>query len=240
LRLHLLRAVHDDSTWCRCLVCTESVERGVWPGKKRSGSPGLVGRDWGREEVSKTRNAKARQSRIQERLFGWHVVGPMTITASPTSRHFPISAGIFFGLGLGGFFDGIVLHQVLQWHHMLSSWFPVNTIENLELNTRWDGIFHSTTYLFVLIGLFLLWRTAHRKHLYWSSKLLIGTMLLGFGIFNTVEGIIDHHLIGIHHVNETVVREYWPIWDIAFTLWGAGMIIIGWMVMRAGQRETSQ
>jgi uncharacterized membrane protein len=47
-------------------------------------------------------------------------------------------------------------------------------------------------------------------------------MLLGFGIFNTVEGIIDHHLIGIHHVNETVAREYWPIWDIAFTLWGAG------------------
>ena len=117
----------------------------------------------------------------------------MTITASPTSRHFPISAGIFFGLGLGGFFDGIVLHQVLQWHHMLSSWFPVNTIENLELNTRWDGIFHSTTYLFVLIGLFLLWRTAHRKHLYWSSKLLIGTMLLGFGIFNTVEGPPDRH-----------------------------------------------
>jgi uncharacterized membrane protein len=30
---------------------------------------------------------------------------------------FPISAGILFGLGLGGFFDGIVLHQVLQWHH---------------------------------------------------------------------------------------------------------------------------
>jgi uncharacterized membrane protein len=24
------------------------------------------------------------------------------------------------GLGLGGFLDGIVLHQVLQWHHMLT------------------------------------------------------------------------------------------------------------------------
>ena len=34
---------------------------------------------------------------------------------------FPISAGILFGLGLGGFFDGIILHQVLQWHHMLTS-----------------------------------------------------------------------------------------------------------------------
>ena len=37
---------------------------------------------------------------------------------------FPVSAGILFGLGLGGFFDGIILHQVLQWHHMLSSARP--------------------------------------------------------------------------------------------------------------------
>jgi hypothetical protein len=42
--------VHDDSTWGRRLVRAESVERGVWPGKKRSGSPGLVGRDSAREE----------------------------------------------------------------------------------------------------------------------------------------------------------------------------------------------
>ncbi|MCK1539441.1 DUF2243 domain-containing protein, partial [Bradyrhizobium sp. 176] len=36
------------------------------------------------------------------------------------SRSFPISAGVLLGLGLGGFFDGIVFHQLLQWHHMLS------------------------------------------------------------------------------------------------------------------------
>jgi uncharacterized membrane protein len=65
-------------------------------------------------------------------------------------------------------------------------------------------------------------------------------MLLGFGIFNTVEGIIDHHLLGIHHVNETVAREYWSLWDIAFTVSGAAMIIVGWMIMRGGQRETPQ
>jgi uncharacterized membrane protein len=157
-----------------------------------------------------------------------------------TDRQFPISAGIFFGLGLGGFFDGIVLHQVLQWHHMLSSWYPVNTIENLELNTRWDGIFHSTTYIFVLIGLFLLWRTAQRRHLYWSTKLLIGSMLLGFGIFNAVEGIVDHHVLGIHHVNETVSKDQWVLWDIGFTFSGLVMIIFGWLIMRAGRRETPQ
>ncbi len=162
----------------------------------------------------------------------------MTTEAIQRQRRFPIAAGIFFGLGLGGFFDGIVLHQVLQWHHMLSSWYPVNSVRNLELNTLWDGIFHSATYIFVLIGLFLLWRTAHRGHLYWSSRLLIGTMLLGFGIFNTVEGIINHHLLGIHHVNETVPRAQWVYWDIGFTLWGVAMVVVGALVTRSGLRRT--
>nr|WP_314623119.1 DUF2243 domain-containing protein [uncultured Noviherbaspirillum sp.] len=29
-------------------------------------------------------------------------------------------AGDLIGIALGGFFDGILLHQVLQWHHLLS------------------------------------------------------------------------------------------------------------------------
>jgi len=93
------------------------------------------------------------------------------------TTHFPVSAGILFGLGLGGFFDGIIFHQVLRWHHMLSSWYPVNSIQNYELNTLWDGIFHSATYLFVVAGLYILWRTGQRFHLYWSSKLLAASTL---------------------------------------------------------------
>jgi uncharacterized membrane protein len=154
-------------------------------------------------------------------------------------RHFPKAAGVLFGLGLGGFFDGIVLHQLLQWHHMLSSWYPVNTIENLELNTLWDGIFHSTTYLFVVAGLFVLWRSAQRRHLFWSSKLLAGTVLLGFGLFNTAEGIINHQLLGLHHVNETVARENWVYWDISFTFSGLVMLAAGWLLLRQGERETA-
>lgn len=61
---------------------------------------------------------------------------------SEERRDFPISAGILFGLGLGGFFDGIVLHQLLQWHHMLTSaGYPPDTVANLRVNTLWDGIF---------------------------------------------------------------------------------------------------
>jgi uncharacterized membrane protein len=154
-------------------------------------------------------------------------------------KGFPISAGILVGLGLGGFFDGIILHQVLQWHHMLTSaGYPADSVANLEVNTLWDGIFHSSTYIFVLLGLIILWRAAHRIHVRWSGKLLVGTILIGFGLFNLVEGIVDHHILGIHHVNETVPRAQWIYWDIGFLVWGAVMLIAGWFLLRAGQRQT--
>ena len=31
-----------------------------------------------------------------------------------------VAAGIVLGAGLGGFFDGIVFHQILQVHNMLT------------------------------------------------------------------------------------------------------------------------
>lgn len=152
--------------------------------------------------------------------------------------HFPVSAGILFGLGLGGLFDGIILHQVLQWHHTLSSWYPVNTLENLELNTLWDGVFHAATYLLVLSALFILWQTTKQRHVYWSTKLLAGSMLIGFGLFNVVEGVIDHHLLGLHHVNELAAPADWLFWDIGFIAWGAAMLLAGWLLLRAGERES--
>jgi|SRR5688572_14432905 len=158
--------------------------------------------------------------------------------AKPVSKNgrFPAAAGILFGLGLGGFFDGIVLHQILQWHHMVTNaGYPATTVANLELNTFFDGLFHASTYLFVALGLILLWRTAHKVHLWWSGKMLVGTMLMGFGTFNVVEGIVNHHLLGLHHVNETVPQDQWIYWDAGFLVWGAAMLICGWLLYRAGK-----
>jgi uncharacterized membrane protein len=156
------------------------------------------------------------------------------------SGRFPTGSGLLFGLGLGGFFDGIVFHQLLQWHHMVSSWYPPTTIENLRLNTLWDGIFHSATYVLVVWALYLLWRVARGSHLYWSTSLIWGSVLLGWGIFNVVEGIADHELLGLHHVNETVARADWIYWDMGFLLWGAVMLVAGWLLLRAGKRKQAQ
>ena len=163
----------------------------------------------------------------------------MASAREPGQARFPVAAGILFGIGLGGFFDGIVLHQLLQWHHMLSSaGYPPTTVHNLQVNTFWDGLFHALTYVCVAAGLVLLWRRAHAGRHWWSGKMLAGTLLMGFGLFNLVEGIVDHQLLGIHHVNETVPRAQWLYWDLGFLAWGALMLLIGWGLLRAGPAIT--
>ncbi len=117
-----------------------------------------------------------------------------SVAGHGVKRLFPMAAAIFFGIGLGGFFDGILLHQLLQWHHMLSSWYPISSIEALELNTRWDGYFHSLTYLFVLAGLFILWRCARVEPFHLSGRDLLAGILIGFGLFMPGPGLLSAFL----------------------------------------------
>lgn len=156
-------------------------------------------------------------------------------------RGFPRLAGVLLGIGIGGFFDGIVFHQLLQWHHMLTSaGYPADSVANLQINTFWDGLFHSFTYVCVAIGGGMLWRHARHPHADWSGKLLGGTLLLGWGLFNVAEGIVNHHVLGLHHVNETVPQSQWLVWDLGFLAWGAAMILAGAYLARRGRRETAR
>ncbi len=112
-------------------------------------------------------------------------------------------AMLLLGLGIGGFFDGIVLHQILQWHHMVTSArYPANTVGNLELNILLDGLFYTSTYVMTAVGLGLLWGATRLPDVRWSTGLLVGGLLVGWGTFNVVEGLVDHHLLGLHHVKE--------------------------------------
>ncbi len=138
------------------------------------------------------------------------------------------TAGVVLGLGLGGFFDGIVLHQILQWHHMLTANRPPTTVENLELNTLWDGLFHTATYIFTLAGLLLLWRAVRAARSLPPARTLVGALLMGWGAFNLVEGIVDHHLLGIHHVLDSLPPGPTRLaLDLAFLALGAALLLIG-------------
>ena len=145
-----------------------------------------------------------------------------------------IIAGVVLGLGIGGFFDGIILHQLLQWHHMFSSVETDMTVAGLELNTLGDGLFHLLDYGLTLTGIYLLWRAGRAADRLWSGRVLLGAMLAGFGLFNLVEGVIDHHLLQIHHVRSGPNEL---LWDLGFLASGVVLFTIGWLLIRAGQKQ---
>ena len=143
-------------------------------------------------------------------------------------------AGILLGVGLGGFVDGIALHQIAQWHNMLSARLPPHTMENMRVNMLWDGLFHALTWVVTVIGLFTLWGAARDRDALPSTKSFVGSLILGWGLFNLVEGLIDHQLLGIHHVRE--VPNYLA-YDLTFlAVGGVLFILVGWAMQRGGGR----
>jgi uncharacterized membrane protein len=147
----------------------------------------------------------------------------------------PRVPGILLGIGLGGFIDGIVLHQILQWHHMLTSEgsYPKTTVAGLETNTLWDGLFHAATWVAVAAGIYILWRRTTGWRWAISGRAFAGWLLIGWGLFNLVEGVVDHHVLGIHHVREGAGHQ--TAYDLGFLAFGALLLIGGWLLARSAE-----
>jgi uncharacterized membrane protein len=142
----------------------------------------------------------------------------------------PLTPAVVLGIGLGGFVDGILLHQILQWHHMLTSaGYPPNTVANLNLNTLWDGLFHAATWVATAVGLWLLHRALRNGHR-WAGRTVVAGLAVGWGSFNVVEGVVDHHLLGLHHVREGASNVL--LWDLGFLAFGALLIAGGLALAR--------
>jgi uncharacterized membrane protein len=133
-------------------------------------------------------------------------------------------AGLVLGMGLGGFVDGIGLHELLNWHHMLSSWYPLTSRHNERINMIGDGLFHAVCWLIVVGGIVLLVR-ATRDPAPHVGRVLIGGVISGWGAFNLVEGVIDHLVLGVHHVWTGPHRL---AYDLGFLIFGAALFLAGW------------
>lgn len=143
------------------------------------------------------------------------------------------TSGILFGVGLGGFFDGIVLHQILQWHHMVSHVedYPVTTVAGLEANTLADGLFHAATYLITIVALVTLWPVLGARRRVWSTRGFVGLLLIGWALFNIVEGVIDHHLLKVHVVREDVANP--DLWNWGFLAVSVVLGLAGWALFKS-------
>ena len=111
--------------------------------------------------------------------------------ARPVPSRPPRAPGFILGLGLGGFIDGIVLHQVLQWHHMLTGTdaYPSATLAGLEANTLADGFFHLVDLDHSSrVATALIVRAWQRGELAPPWRAHVGMLLAGWGVFNVVGG----------------------------------------------------
>ncbi len=136
--------------------------------------------------------------------------------------------GAVLGFALGGFFDGILLHQILQWHHLLSL---VPDIDDLRLQVLWDGWFHALMYLIALAGLIGLWRVQRRGAGNWGWP-LVGAALVGFGLWHVLDTLLSHWLLGIHRIR---IDSPDPLaWDLLWlALFGIAPLLLGWRLLRA-------
>jgi uncharacterized membrane protein len=140
----------------------------------------------------------------------------------------PLAPLLLTGFGLGAFLDGIVLHQVLQWHHLVVAQVPADDLAGLEANTLWDGVFHLVSWLVVVAG--LLWTARSRAALRpvpWRP--LVGALLVGWGAFNITDQVVFHLLLEAHHIR--MVEDY-QVYDWGYTAIGAALVVAGLALVR--------
>ena len=136
------------------------------------------------------------------------------------------NAALLLGVGLGGFLDGIVLHQIAHWHQMLSARVPPATMEAMQRNMTADGWFHLATWLVTLAGVLVLRSAVRGAGPLPSTRGFVGYLLAGWGAFNLVEGIVNHHFLELHHVRD--LPAHVPMYDWVFLLvGGVGLLLLG-------------
>lgn len=154
----------------------------------------------------------------------------LTIIQKYVPNPVPLSiTSIILGIGIGGFIDGIFMHQILQWHGMFTNKLPADTVVGKSINMFWDGIFHLLTLTTVIIGLVSLIRLMRMHNVNSSPTLVWGGFFAGWGLFNFVEGILHHHILEFHNVREFSQNQ--DLWNYAFLMSGPLFMAIGFYII---------
>ena len=125
----------------------------------------------------------------------------------------PRLPGFVLGVGFGGFVDGIVMHQLLQWHHMVSGSTSPASLAGLEDNTLADGLFHVACWSVALAGALLAIRAWRRGEVAPPWRMHAGALLAGWGAFNVLDSV-NHFVLGLHHIRDDLGA---PVeWDLGF------------------------
>ncbi|MGE7982178.1 DUF2243 domain-containing protein [Solibacillus sp. NPDC093137] len=136
-------------------------------------------------------------------------------------------SGILFGVGLIAFIDETVFHQLLRWHHFYDK-------STTDIGLISDGIFHAFSWFATIAGLFLFADLRRRNGLIFQRWL--GGVLLGVGVFQLYDGIIQHKWMRIHQIRyvDNVI-----VYDIVWNVGALIILLIGiYLLFRTSKNST--
>jgi uncharacterized membrane protein len=158
-------------------------------------------------------------------------------TADGVTRRSLLSAGVF-GFGFSGLVDVLVLHHVLQWHHLLSGIYPQTTMAGLRTNLLADGLFSLVMLVVMCVGAGLLWQSERRTDVPLALRPVAGAAVIGLGAFDLYDVLVDHVLLGLHQPLSQG-GQYNPHWAaVSLLILGAGYYVYRTGVKRQSQRAT--
>jgi uncharacterized membrane protein len=140
-------------------------------------------------------------------------------------------AGFVLGFAFGGFFDGILLHQVLQWHHLLSL-VDAEAVRDIRVQILADGLFHVLMYAIAAVGLWLLWRGRRGFENPGLDMKVLAATVLGFSVWQFVDVVLFHWILQIHRIRVGVPNPL--LYDIGWlVVFGLPSLALGlWLARR--------
>jgi uncharacterized membrane protein len=146
------------------------------------------------------------------------------LAPAPDLRRTLVS-GVLVGIGVAGFVDETVFHQLLHWHHFYDRSTPAWGLVS-------DGIFHAGSWFSIVIGLVLL--ADLRRRGAWARRRWWGGVLLGLGAFQLYDGTIQHKWLELHQIRYHVA--IWP-YDVAWNAVAAVALAAGVLLVRHARSE---
>lgn len=137
---------------------------------------------------------------------------PSASTSKLTERS--VASGVLMGIGVAGFIDETIFHQILHWHHFYDKGTAVAGLMS-------DGFFHAGSWICVVAGIFMF--ADLQRRLATVPKRVWAGALLGWGGFQVYDGLFQHKVLGLHQIRYHVdVLPYDLVWNIAG---GVGILI---------------
>lgn len=152
---------------------------------------------------------------------------------SPSVRDPVLVGGVLMGIGLAGTLDEVLLHQLLQWHHLYDRGTP-------RMGVFSDGLFHLASTVVLVLGVAIalgstggaVWRARSGTATAASAgrgRRLVGAVLVGAGAFNVYDATVQHKLLRLHQVRadtDNLLPYDLGFGGVALALFVAGLALL--------------